>query len=117
MVSFNSISLSLLHHLLTTLSRLLAALLKITGLTPAFMRPPFGEYNDNVRKIASEFHQSLVLWDNDSGDSVGDSMADQKAVYSNFVKGGTDKKGIFLNHEVRKLRCSPISRRILVIGD
>lgn len=50
-----------------------AALKKITGLTPAFMRPPYGDYNNNVRQVAAEYGQSVVLWNYDSGDSVGSS--------------------------------------------
>lgn len=77
------------------------ALQKITGLTPAFMRPPYGEYNNQVREIAHNFGQSMVTWNQDSGDSVGATMAEQKAVYSNFIKK-KNQKAIFLNHEVYK---------------
>ncbi|KAG8757391.1 Carbohydrate esterase 4 protein, partial [Ceratobasidium sp. 423] len=34
------------------------AIKKITGAVPAFVRPPFGEYNTNVQNIAGSFGQS-----------------------------------------------------------
>lgn len=48
-----------------------AAIEKITGILPALMRPPYGEYNNNVRQVAASLNQSIVIWDQDSGDSVG----------------------------------------------
>lgn len=53
----------------------IAALVKITGLKPAFMRPPYGEYNNNVRQVAAENGQSVIMWNYDSGDSVGTLIA------------------------------------------
>lgn len=52
-----------------------AALVKITGLKPAFFRPPYGDYNNNVLQIAAENGQSVVTWNYDSGDSDGTSIA------------------------------------------
>ncbi|KAJ1301560.1 hypothetical protein OPQ81_008808 [Rhizoctonia solani] len=42
------------------------ALQRIIGVTPAFMRPPYGSYNDNVRNAASVRGQKLAIWDFDS---------------------------------------------------
>ncbi|KAL0066781.1 hypothetical protein AAF712_006173 [Marasmius tenuissimus] len=39
------------------------ALQRIAGVTPAFMRPPFGSYNDLVREVAAERGQKVVIWD------------------------------------------------------
>ena len=39
------------------------ALEKILGVSPAFMRPPYGEYDDQVRAVAGNRNQTLVLWD------------------------------------------------------
>jgi len=85
----------------TEFSKINTALKKITGLTPAFMRPPYGDYNNNVRQVAAEYGQSVVLWNYDSGDSVGVSIAGQKKVYSDF-SSKKGRKAIFLNHEVYK---------------
>jgi hypothetical protein len=39
------------------------ALEKILGVSPAFMRPPYGEYDEQVRAVAGSRNQTLVLWD------------------------------------------------------
>ncbi|KAF8607827.1 carbohydrate esterase family 4 protein [Ceratobasidium sp. AG-I] len=51
------------------------AIKKITGAVPAFMRPPYGEYDDEVRTVAASRGQKVVIWDFDSGDSAGKSAA------------------------------------------
>jgi len=61
------------------------ALMRITGANPAFMRPPFGNYNNLVRQASAVRNQSLVTWDLDSGDSTGASVASQKAQYDSAV--------------------------------
>ncbi|KAF8881319.1 carbohydrate esterase family 4 protein [Infundibulicybe gibba] len=75
------------HADLTTLSRdQLAseitrtdqAITKITGSSPAFMRPPYGLVNNDVLDTVGDLGQSAVLWDLDSGDSVGASVDEQK---------------------------------------
>lgn len=35
---------------------------RILGIKPAFMRPPYGNYNDNVREIAYARNQSRASW-------------------------------------------------------
>ncbi|KAJ7036816.1 hypothetical protein C8F04DRAFT_1394063 [Mycena alexandri] len=44
------------------------ALRDILGVTPAYLRPPYGNYNDDVRAVAANHSKSLVIWDFDSGD-------------------------------------------------
>ncbi|KAJ8453657.1 hypothetical protein ONZ45_g19623 [Pleurotus djamor] len=39
------------------------ALQRIVGVKPAFVRPPFGEYNDNVQRVAATRGQTIALWD------------------------------------------------------
>jgi peptidoglycan/xylan/chitin deacetylase (PgdA/CDA1 family) len=43
----------------------------IIGVKPAFRRPPYGSYNDLVRKVAQGHGQRLAIWDFDSGNSIG----------------------------------------------
>jgi len=96
------------HHTdLTTLTwdqihdemwRVEQALLRITGAYPAFMRPPYGNYNDLVRRASAIRGQSLVLWDFDSGDSVGVSPADSKARYQDLANRHPST-ALALNHE------------------
>ncbi|KAK1224834.1 hypothetical protein PQX77_012247 [Marasmius sp. AFHP31] len=46
------------------------ALKRIAGVTPAFMRPPFGSQDELVRQVAAARGQKIVIWDFDSGDSA-----------------------------------------------
>jgi peptidoglycan/xylan/chitin deacetylase (PgdA/CDA1 family) len=73
--------------------------MRIVGVNPAFMRPPFGAYNDDVRRIAASRNQTIVIWDFDSGDSSGVPPAQR-------IQGYTDLAArhplnvLTLNHEV-----------------
>ncbi|KAG8940813.1 Carbohydrate esterase 4 protein [Tulasnella sp. 419] len=77
------------------------ALKRIIGVTPAFVRPPYGEYNDMFREVAYEKKQSLVLWDFDSGDSMGITVAQSKAAYKAKVEQNPNTL-LALNHETQK---------------
>ncbi|KAF8317960.1 carbohydrate esterase family 4 protein [Clavulina sp. PMI_390] len=90
-----------LSQIRTEFSKINTAIKKITGKMPAMFRPPYGDYNNNVRQVAAENGQIVVTWNQDSGDSVGATMTQQKAVYSNFIKKKS-QKAIFLNHETYK---------------
>jgi len=95
------------HLDLTTLSsdrihdemwRVEQALQRIVGITPAFMRPPYGNYNNLVRQVVLQRNQSLVMWDLDSGDSTGSTVAQSEQIYSQAVaKNPTNL--LPLNHE------------------
>ncbi|KAF8678954.1 Polysaccharide deacetylase [Rhizoctonia solani] len=75
------------------------AIKKITGAVPAFVRPPFGEYNANVQNVAGSFGQSLVTWDLDSQDWNGASVSQTEATYKSRIDSNAN--GILtLNHEV-----------------
>jgi peptidoglycan/xylan/chitin deacetylase (PgdA/CDA1 family) len=95
------------HKDLTTLTwdqihdemwRVEEALLKITGAYPAFMRPPYGNYNNLVRQASYIRGQSLVIWDLDSGDSLGATVAQSKATYTAALNK-KPKNLLPLNHE------------------
>ncbi|KAG9060711.1 Carbohydrate esterase 4 protein [Linnemannia hyalina] len=69
------------HSDLTTLSKdqinnemslVEQAIKRITGATPAFMRPPYGAYNNLVLEVAGALENKVVYWDFDSGDSTGE---------------------------------------------
>uniref|UniRef100_A0A0W0G5K7 Putative carbohydrate esterase family 4 protein n=1 Tax=Moniliophthora roreri TaxID=221103 RepID=A0A0W0G5K7_MONRR len=47
---------------------IIMALSRIVGVTPAFMRPPFGSYNDQVLDASGLRGQDVVIWDFDSHD-------------------------------------------------
>ncbi|KAJ6459472.1 carbohydrate esterase family 4 protein [Mycena vitilis] len=74
------------------------ALKRIIGVTPAFMRPPYGNYNDLVRQAAYLRNQSLVIWDFDSGDSVGATVASSESLYDGVVRDHPTNL-LALNHE------------------
>lgn len=75
------------------------ALERIIGVTPAFMRPPYGNYNDLVRQASYVRGQKLVIWDLDTGDSTGSTPAQSNTVYDNAVKKHPSNI-LALNHEV-----------------
>lgn len=97
------------------------ALERIVGLAPAFMRPPFGNYNNLVRQVAAQRNQSLALWDLDTEDvrtrlhdlkalrptdlaclhleqSLGASVATSEQIYAAAV-AKNPKNILALNHE------------------
>ncbi|KAL0947886.1 hypothetical protein HGRIS_010521 [Hohenbuehelia grisea] len=74
------------------------ALNRIVGVWPAFMRPPFGNYNNLVREVAGMRDQSVVIWDFDSGDSVGASVGESKSRYDTVVRQHPNTI-LALNHE------------------
>ncbi|CAE6530782.1 unnamed protein product [Rhizoctonia solani] len=74
------------------------AIKKITGAEPAFMRPPYGEYDNEVREVAGSLGQKVVIWDFDSGDSAGKSASQSKNDYKNLVSKNPNNV-LTLNHE------------------
>lgn len=95
------------HSDLTTLSwdelhdsmwKVEQALQRIAGVVPAFMRPPYGNTNDQVAEVSGIRGQTVVIWDVDSGDSVGASVAESKATYDDILSQHPDTI-LALNHE------------------
>ncbi|CAE6471485.1 unnamed protein product [Rhizoctonia solani] len=74
------------------------AIRKITGCSPAFMRPPYGEYNDEVVEKAAMNGQTVVIWDFDSADSIGATAEQSKSHYDNIL-GQHSSNILTLNHE------------------
>ncbi|KAK0214299.1 carbohydrate esterase family 4 protein [Armillaria fumosa] len=64
------------------------ALEKILGVKVAFMRPPYGSYNP----------ASVIIWDFDSGDSVGETAANSEKDYGTLVAKHPSSI-LTLNHE------------------
>ncbi|KAF5346467.1 hypothetical protein D9756_010073 [Leucocoprinus leucothites] len=72
----------------------------IIKVRPAFMRPPFGSYNDETLKAAAELDQDVVLWNLDSGDSVGAPSSESQ---SRYEQAAQQKSPILsLNHETHE---------------
>ncbi|KAG2021007.1 chitin deacetylase [Coprinopsis cinerea AmutBmut pab1-1] len=95
------------HRNLATLSwdqihdemwRVEQALMRITGAKPAFMRPPYGSYNDLVLDAAGNRGQTVVIWDFDSQDTAGASAQTSRNLYDQAI-GGRPNTILTLNHE------------------
>ncbi|KAF9257446.1 carbohydrate esterase family 4 protein [Marasmius fiardii PR-910] len=86
------------EQLVDTMYRVDEALVKILGVLPGFMRPPYGNTNHNVESISFSRNQSVALWDQDTGDADGASVESSKGVYDKVVK---DKRSnaLILEHE------------------
>ncbi|KAG8937690.1 Carbohydrate esterase 4 protein [Tulasnella sp. 408] len=74
------------------------ALTKILGVKPAFVRPPYGNYNTASREVAAANGQAIVIWDFDSGDSVGKTVQQSETEYQN-VANQKPSTILALNHE------------------
>ncbi|KAJ7746248.1 carbohydrate esterase family 4 protein [Mycena metata] len=77
------------------------ALLKVLGIKTPFMRPPYGSYNNLVRQVAYQMNQSLVVWDLDSGDSVGATLQESEGNYTMAI-ASRPANILALNHETVK---------------
>lgn len=77
------------------------ALQRIVGVTPAFMRPPYGSFNDRVREASAVRGQTLAIWDFDSGDSNGSSVDQQKSSYTQLAQRRPNTV-LTLNHETHE---------------
>ncbi|CAE6470003.1 unnamed protein product [Rhizoctonia solani] len=116
------------HERLSTLTgdRLVAefskvddAIKRITGAVPALMRPPFGDYDDEVLAVAASRGQTVAIWDFDSGDADGVSVrmhpllrisihfthilqaTQSKDQYNKLIMSGPDSI-LTLNHETHE---------------
>ncbi|KAH6913603.1 chitin deacetylase [Coprinopsis sp. MPI-PUGE-AT-0042] len=77
------------------------AILKITGAFPAFTRPPFGEYDNDVLQVARFHGQTIVNWDFDSRDTSGASAAQSIQNYRALV-ANHPPSALTLNHEINE---------------
>jgi len=78
--------------------RIEQALVRITGAYPAFIRPPYGNYNNLVLDAAGIRGQSVILWDFDARDSLGASVQTSKNLYNNIANQHPSTI-LALNHE------------------
>ncbi|KAJ3507680.1 hypothetical protein NLJ89_g6168 [Agrocybe chaxingu] len=95
------------HKDLTTLTwdqihdemwRVEQALVRIVGAYPAFMRPPYGNYNSLVLEASGVRGQGVVIWDFDSQDSLGASAQTSRNLYNN-IANQRPSTILALNHE------------------
>jgi len=88
------------------------AMTRLLGVSPAMVRPPYGEYNNLVRQAAYIRNQTLILWDFDSGDSVGATPAESKAAYKKLINSHP-KNILPLNHETEETTAHQVLPYIL----
>jgi len=74
-------------------------LIRVLGVTPALLRPPFGATNDLVLSAANARNQSIILWDFDSEDTLGRSAASTKGLYDDFIAKKVSN-ALALNHSI-----------------
>lgn len=84
------------------------AIQQIAGVRPAFMRPPYGEYNELVLDVAREEGQTVVIWDFDSGDSMGASPDQSKAAYDTAAQS-FPKSLLALNHDTHETTATVVA--------
>ncbi|KAI7878279.1 chitin deacetylase 3 [Lichtheimia hyalospora FSU 10163] len=105
------------HGLMTTLTNkeVLAelyytqkAIKMVSGVTPKYWRPAFGDVDDRVRWIATQLNLTTILWNLDTDDwaaGVTETVETVKKHYDDFIAMGSngtfDKSGnIVLQHEI-----------------
>lgn len=69
-------------------------------MTPGWIRPPYGSYNDLVREVAASRGHKLVMWDFDSRDSMGATAEESKKAYVDLINKNPANV-LTLNHETR----------------
>jgi len=96
------------HQLMTTLTNqeVLAelyytqkAIKVVTGVTPKYWRPAFGDIDDRVRWIATQLNLTAIIWDLDTADwAAGSSLplATVQQTYQDYITMGTN--GTFATH-------------------
>lgn len=88
-------------------------LLRALGVTPLYMRPPYGAYDETTIKIANELGISLVLWSLDSKDwrhlpgDYSKLISTRGTIYENG-----NLRGIFLFHDTHKATVGDAQRII-----
>lgn len=86
-------------------------ILRNIGVTPRFMRPPYGAYDEATENIAKELGLSIVLWSVDSKD-----WKRLPASYMNlpttqgFVYPQGEMRGVFLFHDIHERTVNDLPR-------
>ncbi|KAF9120053.1 Carbohydrate esterase 4 protein [Mortierella sp. GBA39] len=98
----------------TEMSKLDTAIKKIIGVSPTYMRPPYGSINDLVTKTIGAKY-TIVIWSQDTNDwrHEGDWEKSYK-VYTDKIKKAKGKGGdIILQHETIKLTAKELAPRAI----
>jgi len=87
-----------IHHEMYLIEQ---ALVKIVGVMPALIRPPYGSYNSRALSAVAARNQSAVNWDLDSRDGLEATVEETKKIYDDAI-AKQPKSILTLNHSVRK---------------
>ncbi|MBD5640873.1 MAG: polysaccharide deacetylase family protein [Desulfovibrio sp.] len=79
------------------------ALLRSLGVTPLYMRPPYGNFDDRTIEIANELGVDIILWSLDSRDwkKLPEDYAKLPSTRGTIYDDGA-LRGIFLFHDTHK---------------
>ncbi|KAF8607826.1 carbohydrate esterase family 4 protein [Ceratobasidium sp. AG-I] len=102
------------NQITTEFSKTNDAIKKITGAIPAFVRPPYGEYDQDVLNVAESMGQTVVTWDFDSGDSAGVSAAQSATAYQKLVDSHPNNI-LTLNHETHSSTANDLLPKMIQI--
>lgn len=87
------------------------AILRNIGVTPRFMRPPYGAYDEATENIARDLGLSIVLWSVDSKDwkRLPASYMDLPTTQG-FVYPQGEMRGVFLFHDIHERTVNDLPR-------
>lgn len=91
------------------IQRLDEALVKIIGVKPKFLRPPYGSINEDAASyIQNTYGKTIVLWSDDSGDSTGGSAQQSYDLYNGFAHESPRRPHMALSHETQEVAIQAI---------
>nr|8HE1_A Chain A, Chitin deacetylase [Puccinia striiformis f. sp. tritici]8HE2_A Chain A, Chitin deacetylase [Puccinia striiformis f. sp. tritici]8HE4_A Chain A, Chitin deacetylase [Puccinia striiformis f. sp. tritici]8HF9_A Chain A, Chitin deacetylase [Puccinia striiformis f. sp. tritici] len=89
------------------------AMIRILGVKPLYMRPPYGEYNDVVLQVLRDRgYKGLIMWNQDSGDTFTPTPSSAQIIdsYRSFPE-----KTISLNHEIKDFTVDQVIPAVIPI--
>lgn len=88
-------------------------LLRSMGITPLYMRPPYGNFDERTIQIANEMGIDIILWSLDSHDwkSLPSDYAKLRSTRGTIYDNGS-LRGIFLFHDIHKSTVEDLHRII-----
>ncbi|ORZ01891.1 hypothetical protein BCR42DRAFT_497187 [Absidia repens] len=96
---------------------------EVTGVSPRFFRPPYGDIDDRVRDVAKALGFTAVIWTHDTNDwaMTEDKTFDPKWVDGNATKWANDAAtaevgGVSLEHDLYKETVDAAVRILPILG-
>lgn len=88
-------------------------LLRSMGITPLYMRPPYGNFDERTVQIANDLGIDIILWSLDSHDwkSLPSDYAKLRSTRGTIYDNGS-LRGIFLFHDIHKSTVEDLHRII-----